>query len=150
MTIQNLWYSSTGPLQYDDSSTYGIIDDPEVCREASRAPQHMVEDAPTEYYHVVRLSELTSRITSLITQGSIDSKVVSMGLLAAQANSKADSAAIRAHDAQDAANAATSAAATAYAYAGNAYSYADTAYGRANDAYTNASIALSKLASHGL
>jgi hypothetical protein len=49
MAQQELWYGSQGPLLYDDTSTYPDL----VPREASRAPQHYVEDAPTEPYHVV-------------------------------------------------------------------------------------------------
>jgi hypothetical protein len=104
MTLQNLWYSSEGPLIYDDANTYGIIDDPEVCREASRAPQHMVENEPTEYFHVVRLSGLTSKLTS--TVAAFDSKlasVVATGGADAIARSLAYSAAERAHVAGDAA-----------------------------------------------
>jgi hypothetical protein len=66
MALRFLWYSGQGPLQYDDTSTY----DDMVGMEASRAPQHYIEEEPTELYHAVRLSGLTSKLTSSSTNMS--------------------------------------------------------------------------------
>ena len=56
MAQQELWYGSQGPLLYDDTSTYPDM----AAREASRAPQHYIEDDPTESYHAVTKGYLDS------------------------------------------------------------------------------------------
>jgi hypothetical protein len=115
MSLLELFYGGAGPMLYDDTSVY-----PDMApMEASRAPQHYIENEPTELYHVVRLSGLTSKLTSVSVAGGADSEARSM---------------------------ATSAGTRASAV----MSYAYTVHDIADNAHSDASIALSKLASHGL
>jgi hypothetical protein len=118
MALQELWYGNEGPMLYDDAAQYPDTRD----REASRAPQHCIDSEPTEYYHAVRLSGLTSKFTSAMS--AVDSRITSAISASSDttARSMATSAGTRASD---------------------AYNYAD-------DAHTDAYTALSKLTSHGL
>jgi len=81
MTQRLCWYASYGPFLYDDELQYGGGG----FYEAGRGPQVWIEDAPSQYYHVARKSELDSVAASLVT-GTVDSV----------ARSKAESASTRA------------------------------------------------------
>jgi hypothetical protein len=93
MALQFLYYSGFGPLQYDDTSTYPDM----ALMEASRAPQHYIENEPTQLYHVVRLSGLTSKFTSVVVAAGSDSIARSMATSAATVGSNAQGTANDAH-----------------------------------------------------
>lgn len=113
MALQFLFYAGQGPLQYEDTNTYIDM----ALMEASRAPQHYVESEPTQFYHVVRLSGLTSKLASVIAAGGVDSTARSM----------AASAATIANNAHGDAAQAALVADMAYWSAVNAYGAADAA-----------------------
>jgi hypothetical protein len=99
MALQFLYYAGQGPLQYEDTLTYGDM----ALMEASRAPQHYIENEPTQLYHVVRLSGLTSKIDSAIITGTstssskIDSAVTQMSTANSTTLSTADSMVVSAN-----------------------------------------------------
>ena len=81
MAQKQCWYADQGPFLYESDNLYPDA----VPKEGGRVPQAMIENAPAEYYHVARKSELDSVAASLVT-GTIDSV----------ARSKAESASTRA------------------------------------------------------
>jgi hypothetical protein len=97
MALQFLYYAGQGPLQYEDTLTYSDM----ALMEASRAPQHYIENEPSQLYHVVRLSGLTSKLDSVgsVHGGSASAarSVAEHALLdASTADSKSESASTRA------------------------------------------------------
>jgi hypothetical protein len=93
MALQFLYYAGQGPLQYEDTLTYSDM----ALMEASRAPQHYIENEPSQLYHVVRLSGLTSKLDSMgSAHGGSASTALSVANNAHSDASVADSKAVSA------------------------------------------------------